>query len=348
MKKGLNAIDLFSGIGGFSLGLQKAGFEFEGHYYSEINRNAIANYKYNFPNGRHIGSVTDVRGGDFGRGEIDVITFGSPCQDFSLSGKRAGLDGERSGLIREAIRLVREVRPSVFIWENVKGVFSSNDGADFAAIVQEFTNIGGYRLEWQLLNTRWFLPQNRERIYLVGHLAGRSRAGIFPIGEDDKDVVGAKRRTQGEICTALRANGTIGRDGTYIHQLNGSNESSGRQPYQQNRVYDVEGLSPALTRHNSDYAIYQRPRGNNKGGVFTECPTISANSFQENNFLGNIRRLTEIECERLQGFPDDWTRWGDYSGKEREISRTERYKMIGNSVTVDVVAAVAKRLKFEY
>ena len=386
MKEGLNVIDLFSGIGGFSLGLQRAGFEIERHYYSEVERNAIANYRYNFRNGKYIGSVEDVRGGDFGRGEIDVITFGSPCQDFSLSGKRAGLDGERSSLIRQAIRLVREVRPAVFIWENVKGVFSSNDGADFAAIVQEFANIGGYRLEWQLLNTRWFLPQNRERIYLVGHLAGRSRAGVFPIGEDEDYVVGAKRRLQGEVSTTLTANGTMTRGDTYVQvgtcrtynggkefrrmkndiaptllargrrdgsgmpviQLNGSKESNGRQPYQQNRVYDVEGQSPALNCHKADLIIYQRPRGNNKGGLFAECPTISANSFQENNFLGNIRRLTEVECERLQGFPDDWTRWGDYSSKEREISRTERCKMIGNSVTVDVVAAVAKRLRFEY
>lgn len=348
MKKGLNVIDLFSGIGGFSLGLLRAGYEIEKHYFSEISKHAIANYKYNFPNGRHIGSVTDVRGGDFGRGEIDIITFGSPCQDFSLAGKRAGLDGERSSLIRHAIRLVREVRPSVFIWENVKGVFSSNSGADFAAILQAFADIGGYRLEWQLLNTRWFLPQNRERIYLVGHLAGRSRAGVFPIGENDGDVVGAKRRTQSEVCTTLRANGTIGRDNTYVYQLNGSKESGGKQPYQQNRVYDVEGSTPALSCHKADLMICQRSRGNNKGGLFSECPTISANSFQENNFVSNIRRLTEIECERLQGFTDDWTKWGMFDGKKREISRTERYKMIGNSITVDVVAAVAKRLRFEY
>lgn len=348
MKNGLNVIDLFSGIGGFSLGLQRAGYEIEKHYFSEISKHAIANYKYNFKDAKYIGSVTDVRGGYFGRGEIDIITFGSPCQDFSLAGKRAGIDGERSGLIREAIRLVREIRPSVFIWENVKGVLSSNGGADFAAILQAFTDIGGYRLEWQLLNTRWLLPQNRERIYLVGHLAGRSRAGIFPIGENDSDVVGTKRRTQSKVCTTLRANGAIGRDDTYIYQMNASKESNGRQPYQQNRVYDSRGNVPALNCHKADLIIYQRPRGNNKGGVFTECPTISANSFQENNFVGSIRRLTERECERLQGFPDDWTRWGNYNGEVKEIARTNRYKMIGNSVTVDVVAAVAKRLKFEY
>ena len=327
----LNVIDLFSGIGGFSLGLQGAGYEIEKHYFSEVNRNSIANYKYNFRNGKYIGSVEDVRGGEFGRGEIDVITFGSPCQDFSLAGKRAGIDGDRSGLIREAIRIVGEVRPSIFIWENVKGVFSSNFGADFAAILQAFADIGGYRLEWQLLNTRWFLPQNRERIYLVGHLAGRSRAGVFPIRENDSDVIRTERRTSGEISTSLRANGAIGRDDTYIYQMNASKESNGRQPYQQNRVYDSRGNVPALNCHKADLIIYQRP-------------TISANSFQENNMVGNIRRLTEVECERLQGFPDNWTQYGNYNGEVKEIARTNRYKMIGNSVTVDVVAAVAKRL----
>ena len=348
MKRGLKVIDLFSGIGGFSLGLQRAGFEIERHWYSEVNRHAIANYRYNFRDGEYIGSVEDVRGGDFGWGEIDIITFGSPCQDFSLSGKRAGLDGERSGLIRQAIRIVREVRPSVFIWENVKGVFSSNGGADFAAILQEFANIGGYRLEWQLLNTRWFLPQNRERIYLVGHLAGRSRAGIFPIGEDEDYVIGAKRRTQGEISATLTANGNMTRDNTYV-QVGTCCTYNGGKEFKRMKNDIAPTLLARGRRDGSGMpVIHQRPRGNNKGGLFSECPTISANSFQENNFVGNIRRLTEVECERLQGFPDDWTRWGDYGGKVKEVAKHNQYKMIGNSVTVDVVAAVAKRLRFEY
>ena len=90
---------------------------------------------------------------------------------FSLAGKRKGMEGARSSLILEAIRLINECRPRVFIWENVKGTFSSNDGEDFAAILKAFADIGGYRLEWQLCNTSWFLPQNRERIYLSKKMA---------------------------------------------------------------------------------------------------------------------------------------------------------------------------------
>ena len=173
----INHLDLFSGIGGFHLGFERAGFKINS-YFSEIDKYAIQVYKDKFKNSNYVGSVTDVRGGDLP--DIDLITFGSPCQDFSLAGKRKGLGGERSSLISEAIRLIREKRPRVFVWENVKGTFSSNNRQDFAAILQAFTNIGGYRLEWQLLNTKWFLPQNRERIYLVGYLGNTSGGQIFP------------------------------------------------------------------------------------------------------------------------------------------------------------------------
>ena len=349
----MKIIDLFSGIGGFSLGFKRAGYHFTEHYFSEIDRHAIANYKYNFPNAKYIGDITSIHRRDFA--DIDIITFGSPCVDFSMAGKRKGLKGDKSSLIEYAITLVARVRPSVFIWENVKGAFSSNSGADFWAIIQAFANIGDYRLEWQLLNTSWVLPQNRERIYLIGHLAGRSESGVFPIEENDFSFTKEKKyQFHPELCGTLKANGNMNTDDTYIIQrkakaltdgghsgglhsdmkiiqINPSKESGGKQPYQQNRVYDERGISPALTRNNNDFIIKQRPRG--------------SNAFQENNLLDGIRRLTEIECERLQGFSDNWTQYGNYKNTIKRISRTRRYKLIGNAVTVDIVELIAKRLK---
>ena len=274
----MKIIDLFSGIGGFSLGFQRAGYQFTEHYFSEIDKHAIANYKYNFPNAKHIGDITALHGGDFT--DIDIITFGSPCQDFSLAGKREGLKGAKSSLIEYAIALIAHIRPGIFIWENVKGAFSSNAGADFWAILKEFANIGGYRLEFQLLNTEWVLPQNRERIYLIGHLAGRSTPRVFPIGEITKD---SSKKTR--------------------------------------NIYDY---SRTILR-----------------GYKNSTSTGSFIKTKDNK----IRYLTEIECERLQGFPDNWTQYGDYNGRIKRISKTQRYKLIGNAVTVDIVELIAKRLK---
>ena len=326
----MKIIDLFSGIGGFSLGFQRAGYQFTEHYFSEIDKHAIANYKHNFPHAKHIGDITTLHGGDFR--DIDIITFGSPCVDFSLAGRRKGLKGSKSSLIEYAITLIANIRPSIFIWENVKGVFSSNAGADFWAILKAFTNIGGYTIEWQLLNTSWVLPQNRERLYLIGHLAGRSIPGVFPIGKNDfTSISKAQSQSQASVSTTLKANGRMSTDDTYIIPKNARTLTGG-------------GHSGGL--HSDMTVIRQLKRGKNKGADLKICPTISSNAFQENNLLGGIRRLTEIECERLQGFPDKWTQYGDYNKTIKPIAKTQRYKLIGNAVTVDIVTMIAKRLKF--
>ena len=390
----ITQLDLFSGIGGFHLGFERAGYKVTS-FFSEIDKHAIAVYKHQFPNSTYVGSVTNVRGADLP--QIDLITFGSPCQDFSLAGKRKGMEGDRSSLVLEAIRLIGECRPRVFVWENVKGTFSSNNGEDFAAIIQAFADLGGYTLEWQLLNTAWFLPQNRERIYLVGYSTEPKRGwrGVFPIGEDGGAVASAK-----------------------IKQIGTPLDSGGIQPYQQDRVYNADGIAPTLSQGLSDLIIKEsvvgairgrnpdNPNDNSKGIEYkrrlelnkngeSNCltsdvtmnmvvqPNYSSKSLNETierNTLNEgepkaldlynreardesptltephhnslrlfdgyrIRRLTPIECERLQGFPDNHTAFGNYDGEVKPMNNTQRYKQCGNAVTVDVVQAVANQCK---
>jgi len=316
----VNLLDLFSGIGGFHLGLERAGFKINS-FNSEINKYANQVYKNNFKNSTYVGSVADVRGSDLPR--INAITFGSPCQDFSLAGKQKGMAGERSSLILEAIRLIKECRPDFFIWENVKGTFSSNSGEDFAAILQAFTNIGGYRLEWQLLNTKWFLPQNRERVYLVGYTSNKSGGQIFPITRESKGIIKNNKINIGSARTRKYMN----------------------QP-QKLEIRNDNSTNTLTSVQKDNYVLgYYRDR---KGKVVSRhkkklANTLHASSGSGNNtdqFINSIRKLTPLECERLQGFPDDWTKFGT----EGLISNTQRYKMCGNAVTVDVVEAVGKQI----
>lgn len=390
----INLLDLFSGIGGFHLGLSQAGFKVNS-FYSEVDKYAIKTYNYNFKNSTYVGSVTDVQSAELPK--INAITFGSPCQDFSLAGKRKGMEGNRSILILEAIRLIEECRPDFFIWENVKGTFSSNNRQDFAAILQAFTNIGGYRLEWQLLNTSWFLPQNRERIYLVGYSPNRSRGQIFPIGENCFKNIKLQRQ-QENTCT-LTTRYEAGGNGSYIieRKLNAqeklkiksntkrgyelakpgdsisySNPNSktrrGRVGKQQSQTLDTSCNQAVLgytrdnkgkvinyhekdetnTLHsssggggNTDQYIVKGGLQNNAAEMINQSPALTSAMGMGGGhtpIVNNIRRLTPIECERLQGFPDNWTLAEDNSD-------TQRYKMCGNAVTVDVVREVAKRIK---
>jgi DNA (cytosine-5)-methyltransferase 1 len=351
----INHLDLFSGIGGFHLGFEKAGFEVTS-YFSEIDKYAIDNYKNNFKNSKYVGSVTDVRETQLPK--IDAITFGSPCQDFSLAGKRKGMEGDRSSLITEAIRLIDECRPRFFIWENVKGTFSSNNGEDFWAIIQAFTNIGGYRLEWQLLNTKWFLPQNRERIYLVGYLGDGSRGQVFPIGKgfekDDNKIkdgdcptIPARAREDGSGQPIIKINSATKKGYEEAAEGDSINYSNPNSKTRRGRV--GKGVAQTLDtacnqaiigamrgRYNEENKTEQQIEINKKG----TSNTLTAVTKDNLVINDKIRRLTPIECERLQGFPDNWTQYG----KSGKISDTQRYKMCGNAVTVDVVESVAKSI----
>ena len=288
-------LELFSGIGGFSMGLQAAGYSFEKVFFSEIEKHAIANFKYNFPYAEHIGSVTDIAKVSIAR--PDIVTFGSPCQNFSVAGKGEGLQGRESCLVSYAIEAVRRFRPDVFIWENVKGILFAKHRADFWSIIKAFADIGGYRLEWQLLNTAWFLPQSRERMYLVGRLAEKCAGEVFPLFPPrEKHGKGKQDSVYSDGCGTITQN--------YYKQPNFGN-----------------------------YILHLKA-----GETFDGTPTSEQ--------YERIRMLTETECERLHGFPDGHTRYGVYEdGSVRTVPRANRYAMLGNAVSVPVVAEVAGKIK---
>lgn len=194
---------LFDGIAGFPLAAERQGIKTI--WTSEIEANCTDIAKRHFPDAENLGDITKINGGNIPA--VDIISFGSPCQDLSVAGKQKGLDGARSGLFMEAVRIVREMRkktngqyPKYIIWENVAGAFSSNEGEDFRRVLEEITetnismpksgkwaNAGMVGIEraggavqctaWRLLDAQfWGVPQRRKRIYLVSDF-GNGRAG---------------------------------------------------------------------------------------------------------------------------------------------------------------------------
>lgn len=192
---------LFDGIGGFPFAATIAGIK--PIWAAEIDPACVAVTKNRFPDMEHLGSVTDIDGTKIT--PVDIITFGSPCQDLSVAGKQAGLDGERSGLFKEAIRIIYEMRlatngkyPTFIIWENVPGAFSSNKGRDFRTVLEEITKTDipmptsgkwatagvvrsvGICAAWRQLDAQyWGVPQRRKRIYLIGSFGSNSAEEIL-------------------------------------------------------------------------------------------------------------------------------------------------------------------------
>ncbi len=201
---------LFDGAGTFPFAAQQCGVK--ALWASEIEPFPIEVTKKRFPEMKHLGDITKINGAEID--PVDIITFGSPCQDLSVAGKRAGLDGERSGLFMEAIRIIKEMRcetngkyPSIAIWENVPGAFSSNKGEDFRVVLEELCKIkgsdtsiprppkrngklswndaglimgDGFSIAWRVLDAEfWGVPQRRRRIFLVADFGGQCAGQVL-------------------------------------------------------------------------------------------------------------------------------------------------------------------------
>ena len=306
----MNHLDLFSGIGGFSLAMKQAGIKHGWHGYSDIDKYANKIFGRHFNEAEKLGRIESIQPRDLPR--LDLVTFGFPCQALSIAGKRGGLTASRSGLFFEAMRIIRAKRPRYIIFENVKGLLSSNEGYDFIICLQEIADIG-YDGQWQLLNTRWFLPQNRERIFFVGHIRGESSPEVFPIGESNSrdnelELQGETADIEGQAMYDFEDRGGRSLSGNQINILGNLKGDDGHEVH---NVHDPNGIAPTVRwNHN--------------------CSSIVAST--------KIRRLTPKECCRLQGFPDDWC-----DGQ----SDTQRYKQLGNAVSVPVVQAIMERMKKE-
>lgn len=336
-------IDLFAGIGGFRNGINKAHSDWECVYSSEWNKYANSVYR------KHFGEcdIRDIR--EVSATELpdhDVLVGGFPCQSFSVAGKREGFNDIRGTMFFEIARILKYKRPRYFLLENVKGLLSHDSGKTFQTILGVLSELG-YDVQWQVLNSKDFgVPQNRERVFIVGHLRGTLRPEVFPIGTGGQTNV-----EQGILAHTLNASDWRGanrnQQQTTIQQLNHPTHSN-------DRVYGEEGISPTLNtmqggRRQPFVAIPvltpDRAEKRQNGRRFkTDGEPAFTLTGQDIHGIFNgtrIRRLTPIECMRLQGFPDDWC---DYGADGEVISDTQKYKMAGNAVTTNVITAIVERL----
>jgi len=256
-------------------------------YANEWDKYAAKIYEKNFREKPDTRDITTVDVDEIP--DHDLLTSGFPCQAFSIAGKRKGFEDTRGTLFFDIARILHHKKPGYFLLENVKGLLSHDNGTTFRTIIYTLYELG-YDVQWQVLNSKDFgVPQNRERVFIVGHLRGECRPEVFPIGETNNTYSEINR----QIVHAIDSN-------YYKGWLNHGQRTMIMRDGRDNRSCLRSGRTPEI------------------------------------GFKGlSIRRLTPIECERLQGFPDNWT---------GGVSDTQRYKMLGNAVTTNVITEIGKRL----
>ncbi|MDR2152876.1 MAG: DNA cytosine methyltransferase [Helicobacteraceae bacterium] len=338
-------IDLFAGIGGFRAGMEAAGHKCVG--FCEKDKYAVKSYEaiYETKGEWYESDITNVKANEMPN--ADCWCAGFPCQPFSIAGKREGFnDAKRGGVFGEIITLARRKKPQILFLENVKGLLARQ--RDFGRIITEMDG-AGYDVQWQVIDSRFFVPQHRERVYIIGHLRGSSRPEVFPLG-CGKEAHNKLQKQQAVFACVTARYKEASRGGNYIVESPKRTEikNINRGASIGNRIYDDSGIAPTLMSACrggvKNPVIIQRARGYNKGKAFDIAPTINANAYAQNNLLddgAHIRHLTPLECWRLQGFSDE----AFYKARSAGVSDNQLYRQAGNSVTVPVIAAIANKLK---
>jgi len=363
--KTLTAASLFTGVGGFDLGFQRAGIQTV--WMCEKDKACQSVLRRHWPEVPIYDDITKLQPESLVR--PDILTGGFPCQDVSVAGRREGLAGERSGLWFEFHRIIERVKPRWVVIENVPGLLSSNAGRDFATILSGLVECG-YGVAWRVLDAQYFgVPQRRRRVFIVGHLGdGRAAEILFERKGGGGDITEVRSKGQGAaaVVGTLSANG-----GGTSRPAGQANELDFCIPFVmahgQANAEIVRDGSPSLTlNHEAPIVTATLNSGGNSGGFRTEPGEHLVMAFTERTrstgrtleyqeemayaltnpgggrthsrqIMGafGVRRLTPVECERLQGFPDGWT---------ASQSDSARYRQLGNAVAVPVAEWLGRRI----
>lgn len=388
-------VSLFSGIGGFETALNRLGGKCV--MASEIDKHANKAYEvlYGMPTA---GDITKIAAEDVP--DHDLLTAGFPCQAFSIAGKRLGFEDTRGTLFFEVARIAKVKRPKIVLLENVKGLISHDKGRTLDTIIQTLCDIG-YTVDFNVLNSKYFgVPQNRERIFIIGVLNGET-ADWNPQGNDV--VAKGKRRiaqldgvrtfnfdwppqtgVTTRLCDILEDNVDerfylseektaklvvqLGerfdsREGIAIQKTHGAtttvkfNETGTSQsarldkiPMTVEPIRDKQSVAPIIYGNLNHYGNDQMNRVYSTDGVSPTLTVVSGGGREQKIAITDstekttpryrIRKLTPLECFRLQGFPDE------YHAKltAANVSNSQLYKMAGNAVTVNVIEAIGRSL----
>ena len=388
----LRYLSLCSGIEAASVAWRPLGWEAVA--FSEIEAFPSAVLAHHYPDVPNLGDMTKVRDWSKYRGAVDLVVAGTPCQDFSVAGKRAGMAGERSGLALVFAQVLSIVRPRWIVWENVPGVFSTNGGRDFGTFLRALDDIG-YSCAWRVLDAQFFgVPQRRRRVFVVGHIGDwrpaaavlferESVCGDTPArGKAAKDIAGTleagigRSRGAGTPISSLvqshwngcphpslvarEHGGGIGMSDQELFAQGGAGLVADKLAYVPPIVGQAvsckwsKGTSgPAGDEYhnliaipiNTQVALRHRKLVEGTGFGIGEAgdPSFTLQAVHSHAVATGaaVRRLTPRECERLQGFPDDYTAI-EYRGKP--AADGPRYRALGNFMAVPVMRWIGERI----
>lgn len=319
------------------------GLDYEPVFFAEIEPFPCRFLKHKFPGVPNLGDITKINQEDIHDfKQIDMLAGGTPCQGFSVAGQRRGLNDDRSQLALQFSRLLALIRPKWFLWENVPGVFSTNRGADFKRFLEEVTKFG-YGIAYRVLDAQYFgVAQRRKRVFVVGYFGDwRPAAGVL---FEPKSMSGDSQQ-DGEIpqdTTRDTTESVAERSYEFDHARDVAKEHVGC-PALRVRMGTGGNNIPCVITMSGSYSRDAQFNVNKTGALMAhdgtkgQPPLISYRLCSVHNHT--VRKLTERECLRLQGFPDDWL-----DGVEG-YSKTAAYKAIGNSWAVPCARWILRRIE---